>query len=66
MSLSSRDIPIMLQTDSIPSAEETEELKRQLRELIQTRELVDSIPPAELQMMVQAANSSTIRRKGAK
>ncbi|KAK2808893.1 hypothetical protein FQN50_004369 [Emmonsiellopsis sp. PD_5] len=63
MSKSSREIPIIVQADNIPSPEHAENLKKQLKELTGTKELMDSIPSEEWQMMVQAANASTIKRK---
>lgn len=55
-----------LQTGNIPSAEQTEALKNELKELLKTQEVIDNIPENERQLMIEAANSSTIRRKGGK
>ncbi|KAK2737075.1 hypothetical protein FQN55_001287 [Onygenales sp. PD_40] len=63
LSKSSGDIPIIVQVDKVPSSEQAEALKNQLRELTGTKELIDSIPSEEWQMMVQVANASTIKRK---
>ncbi|KAG9258666.1 uncharacterized protein F5Z01DRAFT_643862 [Emericellopsis atlantica] len=63
LSDTSRDIQIGLRSSVVPSAEQTEELKKDLRELVKTKEALGNIPAAELQLMMEAANASTIRRK---
>ncbi|EDN06611.1 hypothetical protein I7I51_09018 [Histoplasma capsulatum] len=62
MSDSSRDLPIIFQTDTVPTAEETEQLKKNLSDLIKTQEIIDQIPDQERQLMIEAANASTIKR----
>ncbi|EGE85352.1 hypothetical protein BDBG_09501 [Blastomyces gilchristii SLH14081] len=62
MSDSSRDLPIIFQTDPVPTAEETEQLKKNLSDLIKTQEIFNQIPDQQRQLMVEAANASTIKR----
>ncbi|OAX80132.1 hypothetical protein ACJ72_05539 [Emergomyces africanus] len=62
MSDSSRDLPIIFQTDTVPTAEDTEQLKQDLSDLTKTQEIIDQIPDQEWQLMIEAANSSTIKR----
>lgn len=61
---SGEEIAMTLDVGTVPSAEQTEELKKQLKELIGTQETINNIPAKERQAMVEAANASTIRRKG--
>ncbi|KAG8407065.1 hypothetical protein J3458_020559 [Metarhizium acridum] len=65
ISQSSREIPMMLRSSTVPSAEQTEEMKKQLQGLLQTKEAIENIPARERQMMVEAAYASTVGRKGA-
>jgi hypothetical protein len=60
---SSRDIPIAVQ---IPSAEQTEELKKTLKELLGVKDVIDGLSARDKQLMTEAANASTIRRRGNK
>lgn len=59
---SSRDIPILFETNTVPTAEQTEQFKKDLAELVETKEAIDQIPERERQMMMEAANASTIKR----
>ncbi|OJD16131.1 hypothetical protein ACJ73_08910 [Blastomyces percursus] len=59
---SSRDLPIVFQTDTVPTAEEREQLKKNLSDLIKTQEIFDQIPDQERQLMIAAANASTTKR----
>lgn len=60
VSKSSGHIPIAIQ---VPSAEQTEGLKKTLRELLDAKEGIDGISDRDRQLMVEAANSSTIKRR---
>lgn len=59
----SRDIPIAVQ---IPSAEQTEELKKTLKELLEVKDVIDGLSDRDRQLMTEAANASTIRRRANK
>lgn len=59
-------ITIGLAAGTVPSSEETEELKQELKELVTTQEAISKLSSAERQIMTQAANSSKARRKGAR
>jgi hypothetical protein len=63
VSNSSGDIPIAVQ---IPSAEQTEELKKTLKGLLEVKEVIDGLSDRDKQLMTEAANASTIRRRGKK
>ena len=60
---SSRDIPIAVQ---IPSAEQTEDLKKTLKGLLEVKDVIDGLSDRDRQLMTEAANASTIRRRGNK
>ncbi|OAX78784.1 hypothetical protein ACJ72_06904 [Emergomyces africanus] len=60
ISSSSGDIPIAVQ---IPSAEQTEELKKHLKTLIETQEAIDGISERDWRLMLEAADASTIKRR---
>ncbi|KAK2808388.1 hypothetical protein FQN50_004773 [Emmonsiellopsis sp. PD_5] len=60
ISSASGDIPIAVQ---VPSAEQTEGLKKHLKSLIEAREVIDSISEKDRQLMIEAAGASTIKRK---
>lgn len=57
---SSRDIPIAIQ---IPSAEQTEELKKTLKELLGVKDVIDGLSARDKQIMTEVANASTIKRR---
>ena len=57
---SSRDIPIAVQ---IPSAEQTEELKKTLKELLGVKDVIDGLSARDKQIMTEVANASTIKRR---
>ncbi|KAM4058840.1 hypothetical protein HRG_008275 [Hirsutella rhossiliensis] len=63
ISNSSREVQIKITASTVPSAEQTEELKAELRELARTQEVINSIPESERRAMIEAATASTIRRK---
>ncbi|KAJ5291430.1 hypothetical protein N7478_000681 [Penicillium angulare] len=60
MSQSSGDIPIAVQ---VPSEEQTEQLKKELREMMQAKEAIDGLSDRDRQIMLQVANASTIKRR---
>ncbi|EQL28322.1 hypothetical protein BDFG_08936 [Blastomyces dermatitidis ATCC 26199] len=60
ISSSSGDIPIAVQ---IPSAEQTEELKKHLKMLIETQEAIAGISERDRRLMIEAADASTIKRR---
>lgn len=60
----SQEIMIRLQSNTVPSAEQAEELKKQLNELVATQEAINNIPAWERQRMIEAAKTSAGRRKG--
>ncbi|PGG95546.1 hypothetical protein AJ80_09942 [Polytolypa hystricis UAMH7299] len=60
LSNTSAEIKIGVQ---IPSAQQTEGLKKHLKELIATQELLNNVSESDLRAMTKAANASTIKRK---
>ena len=58
-------ITIGVATGTVPSADQTEQYKQELKELLATQEAINKLSPAEKQIMNQAANTSKARRKGA-
>ncbi|KEY72773.1 hypothetical protein S7711_10586 [Stachybotrys chartarum IBT 7711] len=62
----SREVPFVLRTSNPPTAEQVKSLKGDLRDIVATKEAIDNIPAKERELMIQAANASTVRRKGNK
>jgi hypothetical protein len=62
----SGNITIGLRKDTVPTAEQTEQFKRELKELLATQEALNKLSLSERQIMYQAANTSKARRKGGK
>ncbi|EXJ86739.1 hypothetical protein A1O3_03693 [Capronia epimyces CBS 606.96] len=58
-------IMIGLAKGTVPSGDQTEQYKQELKELLAAQEAIDKLSPLERQIMSQAANTSKARRKGA-
>ena len=65
-SVDSSAISMALDAKTVPSNEQTEELKGELRKIIAHREALDKLSEAEKNVMILAANTSKARRKGGK
>lgn len=63
LSQSSRDVPLFLAPDNVQHTEdEIEDLKKELQEYVQIKEIMEGMSAAEQQLMFQAAYASTIKR----
>jgi Ribonuclease G/E len=59
----SSSISMGLAVGTVPSNEQTEELKADLKDLLSTQEAINKLSSSEKQLMIAAANSSKARRK---
>ncbi len=59
----SGNITVTIHASTVPSNEQTEAYKKELKELLQMKETLDKLTEEEKQVMIQAANSSKARRK---
>ena len=50
----------------MPSAEQMQQYKQELKELLAAQEAINKLSPQKRQVMNQAANTSKARRKGAR
>ena len=64
-SADSSSVIISLSSTVAPSAEQTESYKEHLRELLAVEKDFDDLPGQERDLMIQAANSSKVKEKGA-